>query len=125
MSTSSSASQSRWQRDGKVLKKSDHFEWMDAYIERLQFEGYIDSNGAATWELNLGLPANVVENWGDRAVTTTGIARNACNAEADQETSQIDGRFAEASKYKGRRILWLYHCSVFLLVVHPSLEGRG
>ncbi|KAE8807036.1 hypothetical protein D1007_16713 [Hordeum vulgare] len=64
-------------RDGKILKKCDHFEWMDAYIERLQFEGYVDSNGAATWELNLGLPLNAVENWGDRAVTTTRNTRNA------------------------------------------------
>ncbi|KAE8794982.1 hypothetical protein D1007_30180 [Hordeum vulgare] len=51
-------------RDGKILKKCDHFECMDAYIERLQFEGYIDSNGAATWELNLGFLPNVMENWG-------------------------------------------------------------
>ncbi|KAE8767104.1 hypothetical protein D1007_61576 [Hordeum vulgare] len=68
MSTSSSASQSRWQWDGKILNKCDHFEWMDAYIERLQFEGYIDSNGAAIWELNFGLPRNAMENWGDKAV---------------------------------------------------------
>ena len=27
---------------------------MDDYVERIQFEGYIDSSGAATWELNLG-----------------------------------------------------------------------
>ncbi|KAE8780534.1 hypothetical protein D1007_46327 [Hordeum vulgare] len=64
-------------RDGKILKKCDHFEWMDAYIERLQFEGYIDSNGAVTWELNLGLSLNAMENWGDRAVTTRRNARNA------------------------------------------------
>ncbi|KAE8794734.1 Proline-rich receptor-like protein kinase PERK14 [Hordeum vulgare] len=66
----------------------DHFEWMDAYIERLQFEGYIDSNGAATWELNLGLPPNAMENWGDRAVTTT---RNARNADLTAE-SELNGQ---------------------------------
>ncbi|KAE8772042.1 hypothetical protein D1007_56017 [Hordeum vulgare] len=59
-----------------IPKKCDHFEWMDVYTERLQFEGYIDSNGAATWELNLALPLNAMENWGDRAMTTTRNARN-------------------------------------------------
>ncbi|KAE8807997.1 hypothetical protein D1007_15679 [Hordeum vulgare] len=144
MSTSSSASQSRWQGYGAVpltrcpdcphadplkwwvsktdqngnlgrefvrcssktliLKKCDHFEWMDAYIERLQFEGYIYSNGAATRELNLGLPPNVVKNWGDRAVT---MARNARNVDLRVESDlngeelkkikkhlKADGRFA-------------------------------
>lgn len=38
---------------------------MDDYIERIQFEGYIDSSGAATWELNLGgVPPIAVENLG-------------------------------------------------------------
>ena len=27
---------------------------MDGYVERIQFEGYVDLSGAATWELNLG-----------------------------------------------------------------------
>ena len=36
---------------------------MDDYVERIQFEGYIDSSGAATWELNWGgVPQ--MENWG-------------------------------------------------------------
>ncbi|CAM0945204.1 unnamed protein product [Alopecurus aequalis] len=79
-------------RDGKILKKCDHFEWMDAYIERLQFEGYMDSNGAATWELNLGLPPNAVENWRDRAVPTTRNAHSAdlpAESELNQELKQI------------------------------------
>ncbi|KAE8802947.1 hypothetical protein D1007_21302 [Hordeum vulgare] len=79
-------------RDGKILKKCDHFEWMDAYIERLQFEGYIDSNGAATWVLNLGLPPNAVDNWGDRAVMTTRNARNAdlpTESELNKELKKI------------------------------------
>ncbi|KAE8788687.1 hypothetical protein D1007_37258 [Hordeum vulgare] len=41
----------------QILKKYTHFEWMDEYVERIQFEGYIDSSGAATRELNMeGVP---------------------------------------------------------------------
>ena len=47
------------------MKKCYHFEWIDEYVDRIQFEGYIDSSVAATWELNLGgvLPI-AVENTG-------------------------------------------------------------
>ena len=37
---------------------------MDDYVERIQFEGYIDSSGAATWELNLGGGVPQMENLG-------------------------------------------------------------
>ena len=54
---------------------------MDDYVERIQFEGYIDSSGAATWELNLGgVPQ--MENLGSsdrgagRVVLTVTYARN-------------------------------------------------
>ncbi|KAE8768915.1 hypothetical protein D1007_59570 [Hordeum vulgare] len=118
-----------------ILKKCDHFEWMDAYIERLQFEGYIDSNGAATWELNLGLPPNAVENWGDRAVTTM---RNARNADLPAE-SELNGEELKKIKKHLKQMVDLqkqpnimeggfYGCIIALfclLVVHPSLEVCG
>ncbi|KAE8802750.1 hypothetical protein D1007_21583 [Hordeum vulgare] len=37
-----------------IMKKGTHLEWMYEYVERIQFEGYIDLRGAATWELKLG-----------------------------------------------------------------------
>ena len=62
---------------------------MDVYIERLQFEGYIDSSGAATWELNLGLPPIALETMesSDRGADRVAPTRNARNAEliADSE----------------------------------------
>jgi hypothetical protein len=63
---------------------------MDDYIERIQFEGYIDSSGAATWELNLGgVPQ--MENLGgsssDRgAGRVVPMARYAHNAELHLES---------------------------------------
>ncbi|KAE8785374.1 hypothetical protein D1007_40966 [Hordeum vulgare] len=38
---------------GKDVSPSNHFEWMDEYIERLQMEGLIDSTGAAKMVLDL------------------------------------------------------------------------
>ena len=57
---------------------------MDDYIERIQFEGYIDSSGAATCELNLGrVPPIVVKNLGssdgrgaDRVMSMSRYARD-------------------------------------------------
>lgn len=58
-----------------MLSKCGHFEWMDEYIARLEFEGSIDLSGGKTQEPNLPLR---VENLGsDRAVLTTGRAPNA------------------------------------------------
>ena len=61
---------------------------MDDYVERIQFEGYVDSSGAATWELNLGgVPQ--MENLGssDRgAGRVVPMARYARNAEPHLES---------------------------------------
>ena len=72
---------------------------MDVYLERLKREGYIDSNGAATWELNWGLPPLGVENLDfgspfapDRDVPTTSNARNGAvpvECELNQELKKI------------------------------------
>uniref|UniRef100_A0ACD6AFF4 Uncharacterized protein n=1 Tax=Avena sativa TaxID=4498 RepID=A0ACD6AFF4_AVESA len=37
---------------GKNLKKCNHFEWIDQYVERLQGEGITDLRGYATREIN-------------------------------------------------------------------------
>ena len=73
------------------MKKCNHFEWMDEYIERLQFEGYIDASGAATCELNLGLPPIAVETMGssDRGADRVVPTRNARNAELNEELKKI------------------------------------
>ena len=65
---------------------------MDDYVERIQFEGYVDSSGAATWELNLGgVPQ--MENLGssDRgAGRVVPMARYARNAELHLESELIE-----------------------------------
>ena len=61
---------------------------MDGYVERIQFKGYIDSSGAATWELSLGRVPQM-ENLGssDRgAGRVVPMARYACNAELHLES---------------------------------------
>ncbi|KAE8806486.1 hypothetical protein D1007_17295 [Hordeum vulgare] len=46
-------------RDGKMLKKCFHFEWIDQYVVRLESEGHIDMSDTATRDLTL--PPFVVE----------------------------------------------------------------
>lgn len=54
------------------MKKCNHFEWMDAYIQRLQGLGLLDSRGDATRELN---QPSAVENLPhDSAAPTAGDA---------------------------------------------------
>ena len=72
---------------------------MDDYIERTQFEGYIDSSGATTWELNLGgVPPIAVENTGSsggevgKVVPMAMYARNAelhAESELTEELKKI------------------------------------
>ncbi|KAE8814734.1 hypothetical protein D1007_07970 [Hordeum vulgare] len=40
-------------RDGKMMKKCSHFEWIDQYVDRLESEGRIDMSDAATRDLIL------------------------------------------------------------------------
>ena len=65
---------------------------MDDYIERIKFEGSIDSSGAATWELNLGgVPPIDMEDLGssDRAAgRVVPMARFARNAELHVESER-------------------------------------
>uniref|UniRef100_A0A8I6YFJ1 Zinc finger GRF-type domain-containing protein n=1 Tax=Hordeum vulgare subsp. vulgare TaxID=112509 RepID=A0A8I6YFJ1_HORVV len=75
-------------RDGKILKKCTHFEWIDGFVQRIKSKGYIDSSMASTWELNLGgVPQ--MENWGssDRgAGRVVPMARYARKAEPHLES---------------------------------------
>lgn len=76
---------------------------MDDYIERIQFEGYIDSSGAATWELNLGgVPPIAVENLGSSDGRGAGrvlpMARYARNAELHAE-SELNEELKKIKKH--------------------------
>lgn len=72
---------------------------MDDYVERIQFEGYIDSSGAATWELNLGRVPQM-ENLGssDRGVSrVVPMVRYACNVELHTK-SELTGELKESER---------------------------
>ncbi|KAM3195363.1 hypothetical protein ACQJBY_071467 [Aegilops geniculata] len=89
-------------RDGKILKKCYHFEWIDEHVDRIQFEGYVDSSVAATWELNLGgVPLIVVENTkssGGGAGRVVPMAMYARNAELHVE-SELTGELKKIKKH--------------------------
>ena len=111
---------------------------MDDYVHRIQFEGYVDSSGAATWELNLGgVPQ--MENFGSsdrgagRVMSMASYARNAephLESQLTEELKKIKKNQMEminlqkqASIMAGGFLL-LWHCSVYvLLAIRPSLEG--
>ena len=61
---------------------------MDDYVERIQFEAYVDSSGTATLELNLGgVPQTESSDRGaGRVVPMASYARNATHAEPHLES---------------------------------------
>uniref|UniRef100_A0A8I6Z2B6 GRF-type domain-containing protein n=1 Tax=Hordeum vulgare subsp. vulgare TaxID=112509 RepID=A0A8I6Z2B6_HORVV len=89
-------------RDDKILKKCTHFEWMDNYIERFRFKGYIDSSGTATWEINLGgEPPIAVKNLGSsdtRPGRVLPMARYPRNAELYTE-SELNEELRKIKKH--------------------------
>ena len=55
------------------------------YVERIQFEAYVDSSGTATWELNLGgVPQTESSDRGAGRVVP--MAMYACNVELHAES---------------------------------------
>ena len=121
------------------MKKCYHFEWIDEYVDRIQFEGYVDPSVAATWELNLGgVPPIAMENMGSsdggsgRVVPMAMYARNVelhAESELTEELKKIKKHLMQMIDLQKQAnimaggVLLLYHCSVFVLfVVHPSLE---
>ena len=108
---------------------------MDIYLERLRREGYLDSNGAATWELNWG-PSLGVQNLDlgsssapDRDVPTTS---NACNravsaeCELNQELKKIKKHLKQMIDLQKQANLMAagFYCAIIALFLFYMLFIR-
>ena len=85
-----------------MLEKCGHFQWMDDYIDRLEFEGAIDLSGAELILPSLDVPTSRNINFSsdggaDKAVPTAMNARNAKRAqpELNEELKKIKRHLRE------------------------------
>ena len=116
------------------MKKYYHFEWIDEYVDRIQFEGYVDSSVAATWELNLGgVPPIAVENTGSsgggegRVVPMAMYARNAelhAESELTEELKKIKKNQVEMIylQKQANIMAWGFYCYVIALFLFYLLS---
>ncbi|CAM0912800.1 unnamed protein product [Alopecurus aequalis] len=111
--------------EGQIMKKCNHFEWVDEYIQRLQGLGLLDSRGNATRELNL---PPVVENLPHDSAAPAAAPRpeypTVGDAELKTELKKNKNlkRLIELKKQSNLIALGILALGIFLLDGHLSLE---
>ncbi|KAE8819748.1 hypothetical protein D1007_02415 [Hordeum vulgare] len=79
-------------REGKIMEKRNHFEWIDEYVTRLQREGLLDLKGGETRELNL---PSAMEN-----LVSHSIAPTVVDADLKGELKKMNKNLKQMIKLK-------------------------